>query len=1096
MTWEPRGMSDKPKYSALELAQILEQPHPPTSEQARIIESAREPALVVAGAGSGKTETMAARVVWLVANGYVAPHEVLGLTFTRKAAGQLAARIRTRIATLAAKGLVPGDTDDDLNIVTVSTYNAFANRIYGQYAIHIGLDPDATVIGDATAWQIARDVARGSTDVDLPDLDKKVNDITGGLLDLSRALNDNVADPQAVIAYGEKMQEAFAKLVGTASKADSQKHFESSVAYANSLPVLVRLAQQYDTVKRSRGFIEFSDQVRFALQICQSTPAVVSDLRAQFKVVLLDEYQDTSVVQTRLLTTVFAGSPVMAVGDPHQSIYGWRGASATNMAQFDRDFGVTAGTTPFALSTSWRNPVDVLRAANRYVEPLTAASPILVETLKPKPGAAEGPIDIQFSETVFAEAEATAEWFAERLGINSDGTKTRSPGPESEEPTAAMLFRASRTMSVFRAALQERGVPCHVVGLGGLLDEPAIVDLVCALRVIHDATADSELVRLLAGPRWMIAPRDLVGLRKVAVWLSSHDHKRQLLDANVRDALRASVTSEDSDSLIDALDFIAFTTVNYEVFENLSQEGLARLKEAGQFFARLRQHSTFDLRDLVTFVYQELLLDIEVSANPTSTSARGAFDAFMEPLTNFVSTTDRATLGSFLGWLREVERREKLSPVPPKLEKGTVQLVTIHAAKGLEWDYVAVPRLVENELPGDRTRAETWKEFGALPFEFRGDAEDLPTWNWSRATTIDDLFERFKEFREKVRARFDAEERRLVYVAVTRTEKDLLLSGSFWNTQVKPRKPSIFLEEILNSGIAKIAIPEIENPDKNPLADESNSTLWPRAPFGTEKGNVREARIVSAAHAVNSATPASSTSFDQAIELLLAERDEQRADVFLPLPRRIAASKFKDFVSDPADVAANIRRPMPQQPYRATILGTVFHEWVEHRAAAAMTTPGDLLEALENGDDDELVREGPIDLAKLAALQKTFIASEWGDLQPIDVEREIHIVLAGVTVVCKIDAVYRRVAADGSERIEIVDWKTGLPPKDDADYELKQTQLALYRLAYSRWAGIEPETIDAAFYFVADDVILRPDRLYSESELTEQWASVVKRSIR
>lgn len=1094
MTWEPRGMSDEPKYSAVELAEILEQPHSPTDEQARIIESAREPALVVAGAGSGKTETMAARVVWLIANGYVAPHEVLGLTFTRKAAGALAARIRTRIATLALKGLVPGDADDDLNIANVSTYNAFANRIFGQYAIHIGLDPDATVIGDATAWQIARDVARDSTDIDLPDLDKKLNHITGGLLDLSRALNDNVADPETVIASGEKMQKALAKLVATAGKADAKRHFESSVAYAKSLPVLVRLAQQYDAVKRSRGFIEFSDQVRFALQICQSTPAVVSDLRTQFKVVLLDEYQDTSVVQTRLLTTIFSGTPVMAVGDPHQSIYGWRGASATNMAQFDRDFGVAADKTPFALSTSWRNPVDVLRAANRLVEPLSAASPILVETLKPRPGATKGAIDIQFAETIFTEAEETADWFAERLGINRDGTKDRRVSSESDDSTAAMLFRASRTMSVFRTALENRGVPCRVVGLGGLLDEPAIVDLVCALRVIHDATADSELVRLLAGPRWMIAPRDLVGLRKVAVWLSSHDHKRQLLEENVRDALRASVTSEDSDSLIDALDFIAFTSVNYEVFENLSQEGLARIKEAGQFFARLRQHSTFDLRDLVTFVYQELLLDIEVSANPTS--MRGAFDAFMEPLTSFVSTTDRATLGSFLGWLREVERREKLSPVPPKLEKGTVQLMTIHAAKGLEWDYVAVPRLVDNELPGDRTRAETWKEFGALPFEFRGDVEDLPEWNWSQATTIDDLFERFKEFRDKVRARFDAEERRLVYVAVTRTEKNLLLSGSYWNTQVKPRKPSVFVEEVIGSGIVANTIPEIENADKNPLADESNSTVWPRALFGPESGNAREARVVAAAHAVTAASPEASTSFDHHIELLLAERDEQRSDVYLPLPRRIAASKFKDFVSDPADVAQNLRRPMPQQPYRATILGTVFHEWVEQRAASAMTTPGDLLDALENGDDADLVREGPIDLAKLAVLQKTFISSEWGDLQPIDVEREIHIVLAGVTVVCKIDAVYRRVAADGSEHIEIVDWKTGLPPRDDADYELKQTQLALYRLAYARWARIEPETIDAAFYFVADDVILRPDRLYSEKELTEQWASVVSRPIR
>ena len=1087
MTLQRRDMSEDPEYSAIDLAARLGL-NKPTEEQAAVIESRREPALVVAGAGSGKTETMAGRVVWLIANGYVAPHEVLGLTFTRKAASELAQRIRDRIATLAELKLVPGDADDDLNVATVSTYNAFANRIYGQYAIHIGLDPDATVIGDATAWQLAREVTRASRDDELPELDKRLNDITGGVLDISRALNDNVADPERVIAFGLEMQAKLATFEDRGSTTKQRDLFESTRSYANSLPVLVRLAQQYDDVKRSKGFIEFSDQVRFALEICERTPSVIDDLRSQFRVVLLDEYQDTSVVQTQLLKTIFGGTPVMAVGDPHQSIYGWRGASATNMAEFAGKFGIPAGNEPFSLSVSWRNPVAVLDAANRYVQPLTAASPIHVETLKPKPTAGTEPIQVSFHETIDGELEAVAEWFAEKLGTDL---------PEHQRPKdkkAAMLFRASRTMGKFREALENRGVPCHVVGIGGLLDEPVIVDLVCALRVIHDATADSELVRLLAGPRWMIAPRDLVALRKVARWLSEHDHKRQLLDTDVRDALRASVTSEDSESLIDALDFIASTTVEYQVLQGISEAGLQRMRDAGQLISRLRQHSTFDLRDLVTFVYQELMLDIEVWANPNSLSSRSAFDAFMEPLTTFVSSTDRPTLGSFLGWLREVERREKLSPISPKVEPGTVQLMTIHAAKGLEWNYVAVPRMVDNELPGDRSRADTWKDFGSLPYEFRGDAVDLPNWLWREAKTADELYEKYDEFREGVRVRFDAEERRLAYVAVTRTEDELLLSGSYWNTQVKPRVPSVFIRELIDAGIVADTIPDIDELDKNPLEGKVPTDVWPREPFGSnERGLARQSRAQAAADAVRNASTEASTVWDDDIELLLRERDNRGADVWLPAPRRIAASKFKDFVSDPAEVAENIRRPMPQQPYRATILGTVFHEWVERRAGAALTTPGDLLEALENGDDDELLREGPIDLEKLAALQATFIASEWGDLKPIDVEREIHIVLSGVTIVCKIDAVYRRTAPDGSERIEIVDWKTGLPPKDDADYELKQTQLALYRLAYARWAKVQPESIDAAFYFVADDVILRPERLFSEAELAEQWTRAIKR---
>ncbi len=1089
MTWQRREMHDAPEFSAQQVAAMLKL-DPPTDEQAAVIEAAREPALVVAGAGSGKTETMASRVVWLIANRYVLPHEVLGLTFTRKAASELAERIRKRIGMLAEHGLLSNDADDDLNVATVSTYNAFANRIYGQYAIHIGLDPDATVIGDAAAWQLAREITRASTDDELPELDKRLNDITGGVLDISRALNDNVADPQEVINYGLSMREKLESIAETGGKAEPKKLFESTLAYANSLPVLVRLAQKYDEVKRSKGFIEFSDQVRFALHICESTPSVVEELRDQFKIVLLDEYQDTSVVQTRLLTKIFGGTPVMAVGDPHQSIYGWRGASATNMAEFSGDFGVPAHREPFSLSVSWRNPIPVLDAANRYVQPLSAASPIHVETLKPNPHAGTKQIDLSFHETIDDEVTAVAEWFKK---VVPEAMAAAKDLPEHKKPKFAILFRASRTMTKFRDALDNAGVPCHIVGIGGLLDEPVIVDLVCALRVIHDATADSELVRLLAGPRWMIAPRDLVALRQVARWLSQHDHKRQLLDEGVRDALRASVTSEDSESLIDALDFVSSTTSEYKVFEDFSTEGLARIREAGQLISRLRQHSTFDLRDLVTFVYQELMLDIEVWANPRPSSARGAFDAFMEPLATFVSSTDRPTLGSFLGWLREVERREKLSPISPKSEPGTVQLMTIHGAKGLEWDFVVVPRMVDNELPGDRTRADTWKDFGSLPYKFRGDAKDLPIWYWDEANDIDDLYDKYVEFREGVRVRFDAEERRLAYVAVTRARQQLVLSGSYWNTQTKPRKPSVFVRELIDSGIVEDTIPEIEEADKNPLEGMISTDLWPREPFGTSQtgGDTRLARVQAAAAAVRNASISSLTEWDKTIELLLTERDERAGDSTLPAPRRIAASKFKDFVSDPADVAANMRRPMPQQPYRATILGTVFHEWVERRSQTATTTPADLLDALDYGDDDEMLREGPIDLEKLRVLQDTFVASEWGTLKPIDVEREIHIVLAGVTIVCKIDAVYSRTDADGNERIEIVDWKTGLPPKDTADYELKQTQLALYRLAYARWAKVDADRIDAAFYFVADDMVMRPDRLYSEEELAAQWRAAI-----
>ena len=125
---------------------------------------------------------------------------------------------------------------------------------------------------------------------------------------------------------------------------------------------------------------------------------------------------------------------------------------------------------------------------------------------------------------------------------------------------------------------------------------------------------------------------------------------------------------------------------------------------------------------------------------------------------------------------------------------------------------------------------------------------------------------------------------------------------------------------------------------------------------------------------------------------------------------------------------------------------------------------------------------------RLAELQATFERSEWADRAPEDVEIEIHLALAGQVFICKLDAVYRTESG-----YQVVDWKTGRAPTDARDLELKQTQLALYRLAYARWKNVDPSSVDAVFYFVADDVVIRPERIYEEEDLLALWSSVSSR---
>jgi DNA helicase-2/ATP-dependent DNA helicase PcrA len=1093
------------RHSAVDIAVALKQ-HTPTDEQRAIIEAPFAPALVVAGAGSGKTETMAARVLWLVANGYVTPDQVLGLTFTRKAAGELAARIRERLVQLGASGLL-GSTEvvvDAFTQPTVATYNSFASSLYRDHAVLIGRDPDGVVLREASAWQLARELVTSSRDDRLAELDLSVDRITASVLQLAHAVAEHdadIADVRRVITDFLSVAE-----LPLGDKFERATPFAALMKLGATLPI-VDLVEKLQQVKQRDGYVEFADQVSLALSIVRRHAGVAEQLRDRYRVVLLDEYQDTNVAQTWLLAELFAGTPVMAVGDPHQSIYGWRGASASNLDDFATRFTSTGGESVgrYSLSTSWRNGTVILQAANALVEPLNARGGVAVETLQPSQVASTEPIDVLFEETVHDEARAVAAWLAARLAEPPPGAKPGAVDAEGRplRASAALLMRNRTTQPVFLAALREANVPVHVLGIGGLLEQPEIADLVSALSVIDDPAAGTELVRLLAGPRWRIGVADLHALSRIASWLRDRDLAQRAFSDEVKAKLRASVARTDGVSLVDALDFVATASDGHSQLAALTPAGLERLRDAGRLFATLRTRTALDLPDLVLTVEHELMLDIEVAANPTRTMGSAPREAFFEALDGYLALADHATLGGFLGWLREAEWRDNLSPRSEDPEPGTVQVLTVHGSKGLEWDHVVVPRFVADELPSKpRDGTNGWLSLGVLPYELRGDAAELPVFAWRGAESRKELLKRREAFSEEVAAHLEREERRLAYVAVTRARHRLLLTGSFWAKQTKPRGPSAFLLPLVERGIIR-DLPDEPVNSENPIVDDSgDEPWWPVDPFGA-----RQQSVIAAAERVRAADATvrgdDRRGWQREIDLLLAERAERLAATGrVTVPLRVAASSFKDFITEPADMAERLRRPMPQRPFRATRLGTVFHRWVENRFGIGAQP--DSVDALDT--DLDLALDG-IDATTLSTLQATFERSEWATRTPIDVERELHLPFEGRILVCKIDAVYstdpdfdpvrdRAFAPGGSQAVgvgrgprsvEIVDWKTGKAPRDDADRAAKELQLALYRVAYARWAGLPLDAVTAAFYFVADDAVLRPESLPDEAELRTLW---------
>jgi len=1086
-----------PTWTAVALAEALREPTP-TDEQARVIEAPLGPALVVAGAGSGKTTTMAMRVLYLVANGIARPDEVLGLTFTRKAARELrdrianlldrfdaVARARAHVGAAApAARLDPVAEVEafELGIAspTVTTYNAFAASIYREHALVIGLDPDAELASEAAAWQLARRVVVNSRVPGLAELDKRAEDVTDAVLALSHAIGDNaVSDPEAIAAYVERFI-AHVRGLPLGDRHERLSLIEECERVAG-LQVLLPLVAEFREAKRRRGLMEFSDQIVSALAIVRTSESAREAIRDRYRFVLLDEYQDTSVVQTELLSELFAARDpdeqrvIVAVGDPNQSIYGWRGASDANLSGFPADFGGPVGVARHDLLTSWRNPEIVLEAANRIAQPLRAQAD--VGELKPRPNAVAGRFDIEWAETIDDEAELTASWFADRL---------RAGELAGRPPTAAILFRKRKHIQRFAAALEAAGIEHRVLGVGGLLTSPEVTDLLAGLRVLVDPDGGSALIRLLTGGRWRIGVRDLAALREF-----SRIVHRQRAGEHVHHV-------DDGASIVDGLDALLDARDDWDALTAFTPEGLARLRDAAQVFRSLRLRLGSPITEIVRLVEEALRLDIEIVANERRAKGQAQLRAFRAQVEAFTRIDDSGTISGFLAWAdRAIAADERIGPAEEPAEPGVVQLLTVHAAKGLQWDAVAIPRLVEDDFPDAPREGKGWVRFGELPYEFRGDREALrrTAWfRWESTTTRKELKAELDAFAEQLRRRHQAEERRLAYVAVTRTKRDLLLTGSHWPGKSagpgrprRPRAPSEYIANDLVSLEPRIATFQSAF-EQDPSDTHRDDVQWPFDPLATRRGRVEQAAAL--VRQMLAAEERDLGTWRDDIELLLAEH---RAALVAPsvrsvLPPRLAASGFRDWMRDPLVVAARAARPMPEAPHRASRIGTLFHEWVERRYRSVMPPPLiDLDELIEDEDQPDGARDLPPDaaeLAKLEVLKERFGRSAWAELQPIAIEETIDLPFAGHTIPCRIDAVFQR-----GDRIEIVDWKTG--DRTSGDLSAYDYQLALYRIAWSHRYGVPIDRIDAKAYFVGADLVYEPTDLPDQDELLARWHAAI-----
>ena len=1017
--------------SALDIAKVTKKT--PTGEQIEIIESALQPAVVIAGAGSGKTETIATRVLWLVANGFAKPEEILGLTFSRKAAAELKKRIKDRLKQLRKNGLI----DRNVSIeVPVMTYHSYAGNILREYGLRLGIDTDSDLIGEAVVWQQAARVLRTWDDPDF-EYEGAFKTLVSDLLGLTKSAMEHGVTEAEIIAETNKVLERITEI-------PSDKDVDKVRLVLKQRIKLLEISQKLRQERIASGQLSFDDQMFYAAKIAQEVEKVGELERAKYKVVLLDEYQDTSQSQVRMLSALYKnGHPVMAVGDPYQAIYGWRGAAIGTIKDFPNSFEIDGDPKKIAeykLSTTFRNDEAILKLANEVGQVVGEQIKLIVKELQPRTNAGPGLV----LRDIYENVELEAAGIAERLANLWE--------QKGSDETFAVLVRNRKQIADIEKALRAHDLPVEVLGIGGLMQVPEVTDVFTLLKVIVDAEAGSALMRHLTSPRLAIGVQDIAALGR---YKRKRDYQggadTDLITSMATEVLETAEADDSAaGSLIEALDEIESADRS-----EFSEVGYKRLVEFSKDLRRLRNRASGSLADLIYEVEEYLGLTVELLVRDGGSNGRRHLDRFNEEAAKFSSSN--GSIIEFVRWLdATIDHERGLESGAPEVHSDVIQLLTIHMSKGAEWDHVVIPGIVEKQFPKAYPQSTiSWLHNEAeIPFALRGDASEFPELDLSALRDAKSAAAEFKDFKDRCAAFRRQEEWRLAYVAITRAKKTLHCTMSYWDTRTNIDEASDVFRLICDFLQVPSDLEANLIPATNELLEREISESWPIP-------NARLEKLSAAAAIYESATEEIS---DGDVALLIKQIQDRRNISDIYLPPRLSVSTLIALKEDPIALAQSIRRPMPFLQDQFARRGTEFHNWVESYLKAETLFDDEDLDYLDPLEED----------GKLEELKSKWLESDWAKKIPYRLEVPFETVLAGVLIRGRIDAVYK--TDDG---FEVVDWKTGSKKLSEA----AAIQLAMYRLAWAKIAGVDVSTVSAAFHYVPTGQDDRRSDLLSEAQL-------------
>jgi DNA helicase-2/ATP-dependent DNA helicase PcrA len=673
------------------------------------------PLLIVAGAGTGKTSVLTKRLAYLVETGKAKTDEILAVTFTDKAAGEMEERID--------KLLPYGYVD-----LWVMTFHALGERLLRANGLAIGLPDSFKLLSETDQWLLIRNnLDRFKLDYYKP-LGSPTKFIHALLRHFSRA-KDEMISPEDYLAYAQGLSLDNDQLThptlpynkgGDGTDADELKRL-NEVAEAYHV---------YTQLLRENDALDFGDLINETVRLFKTRPGILAKYREQFKYLIVDEFQDTNIAQFELIR-LLAGEAanITVVGDDDQSVYKFRGASVSNILQFKQYY---PATKQVILTENYRSPQSILDAAYKFIQ---ANNPNRLEAqlgegLSKKLHANvahPGSVEHLHSRSLNDEARSVAAKIQE----------LHASDPDAGYSQFAILSRSNDGANPFIAALAAADIPYIFYASRGLYQKPVVLDIVNYLKLLDNYHESPSLYRMLAGPVVDLAHDDIIKLTHGA--------------------------NKNAWSLYEACQKAASL--------NVTPEGLAKINK---FLGLIAKHTerarTNDVRNVI-FAFLEdtgYLKRLVGEDNQLNHDMLDYINQFWRVIEDFVAAEADPTARLFLERIRlQVEAGEdgRLA-FDPDIGPEAVRVMTVHASKGLEFDYVFLVSLIDRRFPSGE----------------RAEAIELP------APLVKEILPEGDHHLE--------EERRLFYVGMTRAKKGLFLTSAEDYGGARKRKLSRFLTEL------------------------------------------------------------------------------------------------------------------------------------------------------------------------------------------------------------------------------------------------------------------------------------------------------------